>query len=139
MTTILLHLNRFALPLFGAIIVLVCGLWLALRHRTHRLPEAGLLNAINHDKRKLTRYENAIGRSKHCDVVLNYPSVSRFHAVMARRKHGWVIDTGSRGGVKVSGHEIKRYSKITHGQTITFGICEFVFYDVEEEARGEKF
>ena len=98
------------------------------------------MNMINHDKLVLTRYENSVGRSKHCDVVLNYPSVSRFHAVIARRKSGWVIiDTGSRGGVKVDGAEVKRRAVIEHGQVLTFGICKFRFYDAEEEAKGEKY
>ena len=44
-------------------------------------------------------WENSIGRSKSCDIVLDDPRVSRDHAVLYRREEGWFIaDTGSRSG-----------------------------------------
>ena len=133
---ILLHINRFLLPALGVLIVAGCVLWL-LRRRTHSPPEAYLLNTINHDKLLLARYENSVGRSKHCDIVLNYPSVSRFHAVVARRKNGWVVvDTGSRTGTKINQKPLERSTKIDHGQVVAFGTFEFMFYDQEEEAKG---
>jgi len=133
---IILHINRFALPVLGVFIVAASVLWL-LRRRSHSPPEAYLLNTVNHDKLHLARYENSVGRSKHCDIVLNYPSVSRFHAVVARRKDGWVvIDTGSRGGTKINQKPLERSTQIAHGQVITFGTFEFMFYDQEEETKG---
>ena len=133
---LILHINRFALPALGFLVVAVSVLWL-LRRRTHSPPEAYLLNTINHDKLLLSRYENSVGRSKHCDIVLNYPMVSRFHAVVARRRHGWVvIDTGSRGGTKINNKPLERSTQLEHGQVITFGTFELMFYDVLEEAKG---
>ena len=136
LTTFLLYLNRFALPLTGLVIVLVCVLWL-LRLKKQAPPEAWLINAINHDRLPLARFENSVGRSKHCDIMLNYPSVSRYHAVIARRRGSWVvIDTGSRGGTAINGQPVEADTPLAHGQSVAFGSFEFIFYDVEEEAKG---
>ena len=129
-----MHVNRFALPALALVIVAACILWL-MRLRAQAPSEAYLINAINHDKLKLERFENSVGRSKHCDIVLNYPSISRFHAVIARRKDGWMlIDTGSRGGTKINGKPIEKRTMLEHGQALTFGTFEFMFYDTESEA-----
>lgn len=130
---ILIAVSRFALPLLGVIVAAVCALWL-LRQRPQAPPEAFLLNAVNHDKLPLTRFESSLGRSKHCDLVLNYPSVSRFHAVIACRKRGWVIiDTGSRGGTKLDGLPVEGRTELRSGQCITFGAHAFLFCDAQEE------
>ena len=133
---ILLYVNRFALPALGLVICALSVLWL-LRLREQKPPEAWLLNAINHDRLLLARFENSVGRSKQCDIVLNYPSVSRFHAVIARRKAGWVIvDTGSSTGTKLDGLPVEKETLLEHGQAIAFGNFEFMFYDAAEDARG---
>jgi len=130
---IIISVSRFALPLLGVIVVGVCALWL-LRQRPQAPPEAFLLNAVNHDKLPLARWESSLGRSKHCDVVLNYGSVSRFHAVIARRRQGWVIiDTGSKGGTKLNGQPVEGRAPLSSGQRVAFGAHEFLFYDAEEE------
>ena len=133
---ILMAVSRFALPALGVIVAAACALWL-LRQRPGAPPEAFLLNTVNRDKLPLARFENSVGRSKHCDIVLNYPSVSRFHAVIAQRSVGWVIiDTGSSTGTKLDGLPVERETLLEHGQAITFGSFEFMFFDAEEEARG---
>lgn len=136
MEPILLYITRFGLPLLGLVITGVCILWL-LRLRKSAPPEALLINAVNHDRLPLARFENAIGRSKHCDIVLNYPSVSRLHAVIMHRNDGWVIlDTGSRTGTKLDGLPLEQRKVLEHGQAVTFGNAEFLFFDAEEERRG---
>jgi len=135
----ILSINRFALPLLALVLVAVCALRLLRRRKIQAGPSAFLFNTANRDKLPLARSENALGRSKHCDVVLNYPAVSRFHAVIARRKAGWVIiDTGSSGGTKLDGQPIERRAPLRHGQKLNFGSFDFIFYDEEEEARLEK-
>ena len=136
---ILIAVGRFALPALGVAIAGVCALWL-LRQRPQAPPEAFLLNTVNHDKLPLTRFESSLGRSKHCDLVLNYGSVSRFHAVIARRKQGWVIiDTGSKGGTKLDGLPVEGRAELRSGQCITFGMHEFLFCDAEEERAGGRY
>ena len=137
MRDIILEINRFALPLLGLGIVAMCALRLLRgRKKIQADPGAFLLNAVNHDRLPLARCENSLGRSKHCDIVLNYPTVSRFHAVIARRKEGWtVIDTGSRGGTKLEGQPVDGRAALFHGQSLCFGSFEFMFCDTQEEAR----
>ena len=132
----MLAINRYALPLLGLAIAAICALRLLRRRKIQAEPSAFLLNTVNHDRLPLTRYENALGRSKHCDVVLGYPAVSRFHAVIARRRGGWVvIDTGSRGGTKLDGQPVEHRAPLRHGQALNFGSFDFLFCDEEEEER----
>ena len=135
----ILSINRFALPLLGLGIAVFCVLRLLRRRKIQTSPSAFLFNTVNRDKLPLARFENALGRSKHCDIVLNYPAVSRFHAVIARRRAGWVIiDTGSRGGTKLDGQPIQHRAPLRHGQRLNFGSFDFIFCDEEEEARMDK-
>jgi len=135
----ILSIDRYALPLLGLGLVVVCVLRLLRRRKIQGLPGAFLFNTANRDGLPLTRRENSLGRSKYCDVVLNYPTVSRFHAVIARRKEGWVIiDTGSSGGTKLDGKAIERRAPLRHGQKLNFGSYDFIFCDEEEEKRIER-
>ncbi len=80
----------------------------------------------------LTRWENAIGRSPTCDLVFDSPSVSRFHAVISKRRTGWVVaDTGSRTGVFVNGDKISKTTPLEHGDTVAFGTAAFQFVDAD--------
>ncbi len=63
------------------------------------------------DDRKLpvTHWENVIGRSKRSDIVIDFPTVSRSHAVLTRYDDGsWTItDADSKDGVFVNGKRTK--------------------------------
>ena len=135
----ILSVNRFALPLLGLGIAVICALRLLRRRKAKANPSAFLLNTLNRDRLPLTRYENALGRSRRCDIVLNYPAVSRFHGVIARRKEGWVIiDTGSSGGTLLDGRPVEKRAPLRHGQKLRFGNFEFLFWDEEEEKRMDR-
>ncbi|MCL2300679.1 MAG: FHA domain-containing protein [Firmicutes bacterium] len=133
MQAILLEISRYALPLLGLGLALICVPRLLRRGKSQAAPSAFLLNTVNHDRLPLPRFENSLGRSKHCDVVLNYPAVSRFHAVIARRRAGWVVvDTGSRGGTRLDGQPVERRAPLRHGQALNFGSFDFIFCDEED-------
>ena len=57
----------------------------------------------------LTHWENVIGRSKSSDVRIDFPTISRNHAVLTRYDDGsWTItDAGSKGGVSVNGQPVQ--------------------------------
>ena len=132
MNNILPTISHYALPLLGLGIALACVLGLLRRRKAPDSQGAFLLNAVNRDRLPLTRCENSLGRSKHCDIVLNYPAVSRFHAVIARRRGGWVIiDTGSRGGTQLDGQPVEHRAPLRHGQTLRFGSFDLIFCDEE--------
>ena len=60
-------------------------------------------------KYSVTHWENIIGRSKHSDIVIDFPTVSRNHGVLTRYDDGsWTItDTDSHGGIRVNGEPVK--------------------------------
>lgn len=59
-------------------------------------------------KQPITHWENIIGRHKHCDIRIDFPTVSRNHGVLTRYDDGsWSIsDTDSSGGIRVNGEPI---------------------------------
>ncbi len=61
------------------------------------------------EKFALTHWENVIGRSRSSDVQIDFPTVSRNHAVLTRYDDGsWTItDAGSKGGVFVNGTPVQ--------------------------------
>lgn len=67
-------------------------------------------------------WENSIGRSKSCDIVLPDTTVSRDHAVLLRRDEGWFVsDTESKAGIKVNGRNIDGRKIVGINDKITIG------------------
>ncbi|MDR0531608.1 MAG: FHA domain-containing protein [Oscillospiraceae bacterium] len=129
----LLPLARYALAGLALLIFGACAAHMA-RRRTFVPQEAYLLSVVHRDKLPLQRHENAVGRSPQCDVVLNLPTVSRYHAVIAKRREGWVLfDTGSHGGTKIDGRPLEHRAPLEHGQRLTFGTMEFIFCDPAQD------
>ena len=68
-----------------------------------------LVNEANGDRLPLSGYEVSVGRSKACDIVLGYNTVSRFHAVLSKHKNGWrVTDTRSKTGTYINAEKIDK-------------------------------
>ena len=135
---------RYVLAGLALVIVLLCLVWLA-RRRKFVPQEAFLFSVVTRDKLPLERCENAVGRSPRCDVVLNYPTISRYHAVIALRREGWILfDTGSQIGTKINGEPIglraslQHGAPLEHGQILAFGSMEFLFCDPAAEREQEE-
>ena len=98
---------RYAAPVLTLLLLIRC-VWPLLTFR--REPEIWAWLCLP-DERKipLTHWENAIGRSKRSDVVIDFPTVSRNHAVLTRYDDGsWTVtDTESKDGVKVNGRKVQ--------------------------------
>jgi len=93
----------------------------------------GFLEIKNSYRIPLKHWENSIGRSKLSDVVLNFPFVSRNHAVLSFGGDSWTIsDLGSKGGVQVNGEQIEKSGIVEEGDTISFAGAEFLFLPAEE-------
>ncbi len=72
--------------------------------------------------------EWAIGRSQLADVVIDDPTVSNLHAVIALTQGEWVLcDNDSTNGVKING-EPQQQGTCRHGDTLTVGGIELLFY-----------
>ena len=67
------------------------------------------LTLADGNKYALTHWENVVGRSRSSDVRIDFPTVSRNHAVFTRYDDGsWTVtDTGSKGGVLVNGRQVQ--------------------------------
>lgn len=79
-------------------------------------------------------WENSIGRSKSCDLVIPDETVSRDHAVLLRRDEGWFIcDTGSKSGVMVNDRKIADRKLVGIGDIITIGISDLVLKNTDTD------
>lgn len=86
-----------------------------------------LKNTVTGKSVSLYDRELSIGRNKRCDMVLSYPTISRLHAVLVFRNHGFTIfDTYSKSGVFVNGEKIDRKADLTDGDVLSFGGMEFI-------------
>ena len=111
---------RFAAPLLAALL-----LWRCLKPLVsfRREPEIwGWLQPDNWPRIPLTHWENIIGRSKSCDVVVDFPTVSRNHAVLTRYDDGsWTVtDAGSKSGTLVNGKRVQIHA-MRSGDVINIG------------------
>lgn len=118
---------RFLFPVLAVLI-----LWRAVKSllKIPATPEIwGQLSLPNGTPILLTHWENIIGRSKTCDVYLNYPSISRQHAALCRGEdEDWTVyDLGSKSGTLVNGETVEGSASVKMGDTITMGGVPMVF------------
>ena len=102
-----LAVMRYLAPALALILLWRCGRPLLTFRKE---PEIWAWLAIKDgDRIPITHWENVIGQHKRCDVVIDFPTVSRNHAVLTRYDDGsWTItDTGSKNGVFVNGKRIR--------------------------------
>lgn len=98
---------RYAVPVLTALLLLRCALPLLTFRRE---PEIwAWLNMPDGTQVPITHWETVIGRSKGCDVTVDFPTVSRNHAVLTRYDDGsWTItDAGSKSGTEVNGQLVR--------------------------------
>ena len=104
-----------------------------------REPEIwGFLCIKDGKKQAITHWESIIGRHKKSDLVVDFPTVSRNHAVLTRYDDGsWTItDTGSKDGVLVNGEKIS-ICPITETDVISIGGVEMNLQPVSQEQEEE--
>lgn len=122
---------RYVLPVLAAVILLVSVVSLFRnRPRLHKM--AQLVDQNNGAVIDIDRWETSIGKSRANDVVLPLDSVSRFHAVIAKKRSDWVItDTFSKNGIQVNGKQVDGKSVIADGDIITIGSVPLKFLCAE--------
>lgn len=118
---------RWSLPFLAAAVLVLC-LSALLKRRAPSLGKARLINTANGDSFKLVSRETSIGRHKNCDIVLNYSTVSRQHAVIVCAKGGWYI-TGMKSDneVLVNGKSASKKEFLKTGDKITLGSITLIF------------
>ena len=123
---------RYLFPVLALIILGRCARSLLLFHKE---PEIwAWLAAPNGDRLPVTHWETLLGRAKNCDVVLDYPTISRSHAVLTRYDDGsWTIsDVGSKGGIQVNG-QTTSMEVVSYGDKISLGGVEFTLVPITKE------
>ena len=104
-----------------------------------REPEIwGFLCFKDGKKQPITHWESIIGRHEQSDLVVDFPTVSRNHAVLTRYDDGsWTItDTDSKDGVLVNGKQVA-ICPITEADTISIGGVEMKLEPVSKEQEEE--
>ena len=129
------YVTRFIFPLLALIIFVRCLLPLMSGGR-QPAPWAYLV-LQGGDVRPLSHWENSVGRSNSCDVVLNMNFISRVHAVITRKGNKWYIsDLDSKGGVSVNGENISGNTRIDDDDIIKLAGLEMKIipaeFDIEE-------
>lgn len=125
---------RIALPILALILVLRSArsllgfrkepeVWAWLRL------QSGELLAVTH-------WENVIGRKKTADIIVDFATVSKNHAVLSRTEKGnWLIrDIGARGRVQVNGKTMES-SEVSYGDVISLGGLTMVLEPVSSEEK----
>ena len=123
---------RYVFPLLALVILIRCGKSLLMFRRE---PEVwAWLAGPTGDRIPVMHWESLIGRGKGCDVTLEYPTISRTHAVLTRYDDGsWtIIDVGSTGGVFVNGKQ-QSLSVVRFGDVLSFGGVEFTLVPITQE------
>lgn len=116
---------RYLAPILGLMILWRCARPL-LRFR--REPETwAWLVMPDGQQLPVTHWESIIGRAKGSDIIVDFPTVSRSHAVLTRYDDGsWsVTDIGSRGAVMRNGEAVT-VSPVEYGDVISLGGVEMV-------------
>ena len=126
--SVVAEIARYLLPVLGAAVLLYCGVSL-LRHRFPSPEYAVLVDEKTGETHELDFWEISLGRSPTCDITIDGDmTVSRFHAVIARRAKGWtIIDTYSKTGTFVNGRRIDKKTILENGDTLTFGSATYRF------------
>ena len=125
-------LLRYAVPVLAAFLLLRCALPLLTFRRE---PEIwAWLNLADGTQIPITHWENVIGRSKSSDVTIDFPTVSRNHAVLTRYDDGsWTItDAGSKDGVRVN-NRLVQICALKEKDKISIGGVEMQLQPITEK------
>lgn len=119
--SVVLFALRVAVPFLCIAVAVRCFTSMRLGKREH-YPVMALEDLTSHRILPVMYWENSLGRSRSCDVMLHDPTASRAHAVLMRRESGWfVADTNSKAGTFVNGKKVKDPMPVLPGNIITMG------------------
>ena len=127
MLDFILRISHYTLPVLAVAVLALC-LSALLKRNPPSAGKARLINTANNDSFPLVSRETSIGRHKNCDIILNYSTVSRLHAVVVCTKSGWYI-TGikSDAGVLINGKPLEKKQLLKTGDKITLGSITLIF------------
>lgn len=130
--TVILFALRVLIPLLSLIVLWRCFVSLR-RGRRREDPVIVLEEMTTHAKIPVLYWENSIGRSRSCDIVLPDNTASRDHAVLMRREAGWLVtDTNSKAGTFVNGTKAAPTLSVMPGDVIAMGSTALMLKRVTE-------
>ena len=98
MLEFVLGISHYALPVLAVAVLALCFAAL-LRRKAPSLGKVKLINTINGDSFPIVSRETSIGRHKNCDIILNYPTVSRLSTIIVCTKNGCFTDVDIEEGL----------------------------------------
>lgn len=129
-------LSRYVLPTVTVIILVKCIMTLLLGHPKEKI-YGYIVDMSSGNRYALNMWETSVGRSKSCDIVLPYDSISRSHAVITRRIDGWYIhDLLTRAVLRVNGHNVDQKQIIKNGDIIELGKNRFRFEIINDPVQN---
>lgn len=80
-------------------------------------------------------WECTVGRAKNCDIVVNFPTISRMQWALSRDDAGeWMVaDLSGKGMSRLNGKKLRGYQVISDGDILAAGDVEFGFSLISEE------
>lgn len=129
---------RFLLPALAVVILFRCIKSLLTGMQE---PEVwAYMGLPNGGRVPLYHWENVIGRAKTCDVVLNYPTLSRSHCAVIRNEKGnWTaIDLESKSGVFINCKKIEGSERFREGDLLNMGGVELALKELDPEEIREQ-
>ncbi len=123
---------RYVSPALALLILLRCA-WPLLRFC--REPEIwARLVLPNGKKLPVNHWENIIGRSSGCDIVIEKPEIARNHGVLTRYDDGsWTISAvSSKNAILVNGERVK-ICELLEGDTVSIGGVDMHFAPISQK------
>ena len=124
---------RWLMPILALLILLSV---LKSMLRVHNPKEIWAYLTVDKNLRfPITHWECTVGRSRHCDVVINLPTISRTQCALTRDDLGrWtVFDLSERNHTLVNGEQDAKPMEISAGDTLSFGDTELRFEPLTAE------
>ncbi len=121
------EISRYALPIL-TVIILALSVAALLRRKNPQPVNVRLINTVNGDSYDITGRETSVGTFKDCDIIIDYPTIAKHHAVIKCGKDSWyIIPLSPDFPVYVNSSEIKKSAIITAGDKITLGKIDLLF------------
>lgn len=128
---------RWVFPILAVAILLRCILPLLKTKKTKDV--WGYLDLSDGTRMPVRHWENSIGRSKLCDIVIDFVFASRSHTVLSFCNGEWKIsDLSSKGGVKVNGVTIENPTVVKFGDMISLAGLEMTLNPPDAESDEEQ-
>ena len=86
----------------------------------------------------ILHWECTVGRAKHCDILINMPTVSRTQCSLTRQDDGsWLVyNLSQHSPTCVNGQECTGPTDIAAGDRLSFGSVDLTFAPMTEEEMG---